>query len=67
MYHIIKAIYEQYKENKRAAVVWIDPQTYEIKIDGGNLTVVELYKEVQDQQDQLRETTSVNDYIKVEK
>jgi hypothetical protein len=45
-------------------VVWIDPQTYEIKIDGGNLTVVELYKEVQDQ---LRETTSVNDYIKVEK
>jgi hypothetical protein len=67
MYHIIKAIYEQYKEykeNKRAAVVWIDPQTYEIKIDGGNLTVVELYKEVQDQ---LREATSVNDYIKVEK
>lgn len=64
MIAVLKAIYEQYKENKRAAVVWIDPQTYEIKIDCGNLTVAELYKEVQDQ---LRETTSVNDYIKVEK
>lgn len=60
MYHIIKTIYSEYRERNKKARAWIDFETQTIHIDGGGMTVNELYNEVQKQ---LKDATSVNPFI----
>jgi len=51
MHHIIKVIFEhlQYIRKNKKGHVWVNPDSLEIEIDGGNMTMLELYKEVQKQ------------------
>jgi len=45
--HITKKAYEFYKEKNRPGTVWIDTTTQTIHIDGGGMTIAEVYSQVQ--------------------
>ena len=49
MFEIERAIYEYYKEKKKPGTIWYDTTTDTIHIEGGKVTTLELYKEMQKQ------------------
>ena len=46
--HIVKKVYEFHKEKNRKAIVWINTTTQTIHIEGGEITMSEVYKQVQE-------------------
>lgn len=61
MFNILKAIYEFLKEKKanERGTIYFDTTTNTITIEGGNVTVAELYKHMQEA---LKDATSIKTF-----
>jgi len=49
MFEIERAIYNYFKDRKKPGTIWYDTTNDTIHIEGGNVTALELYKEMQKQ------------------